>query len=183
MIADHAAEPADLVALMGEIVANVGGRRHADLVGRDVTFCGEACCSRGVDGPLDDERIGELDDEPVGLTASDRERLGTVRSHPHVKAAPSTQGNVTVRSFTIVSRPSTRSLIVRMHSDSVASDAGVRPVTRNAESPRPIPQIVRGPNISLSVAKSEAVTVQSRVMGFVTIGPTLMCDVAPSIWE
>jgi hypothetical protein len=35
-----------------------------------------------------------------------------------------------------------------------------------------MPQIVRLPYISLSVANSDAVTVQSRVAGLVTIGPT-----------
>ena len=34
-----------------------------------------------------------------------------------------------------------------------------------------MPQTVRLPNISFSVANSEAVTVQSRVAGLVTIGP------------
>lgn len=35
-----------------------------------------------------------------------------------------------------------------------------------------MPQIVRLPYISFKVANSDAVTVQSRVAGFVTIGPT-----------
>ena len=70
-----------------------------------------------------------------------------------------------------------------MHEESVASDAGVPPVTRSAESPRPMPQMVLGPNISFKVAKSDAVTVQSRVIGLVTIGPTLMCEVELRIWE
>jgi hypothetical protein len=55
-------------------------------------------------------------------------------------------------------------------------------VTRTAESPRPIPQTVRLPNISLRVAKSEAVTVQSLVAGLVTIGPTITLRVAARIW-
>ena len=45
-----------------------------------------------------------------------------------------------------------------------------------------MPQIVRFPNISFSVANSDAVTVQSRVDGFVTIGPTTILCVAASIW-
>jgi hypothetical protein len=53
-----------------------------------------------------------------------------------------------------------------------ASVLGLRPATRIAESPRPMPQTVRLPNMSLSVAKVEAVTSQSRVPGLVTIGPT-----------
>ena len=63
-----------------------------------------------------------------------------------------------------------------------AKVTGLPLITRTAESPRPIPQIVRLPNISLSVANSEAVTVQSRVAGLVTIGPTITLRVAASIW-
>ena len=62
-----------------------------------------------------------------------------------------------------------------------ASVVGFLPSTRRAESPRPIPQIVRLPNMSLSVANSDAVTVGSRVAGFVTNGPTMIRSVAASI--
>ena len=55
--------------------------------------------------------------------------------------------------------------------------------TRTAESPRPIPHTVRLPYISLSVANTEAVTVQSRVAGLVTIGPTMTRCVAARIAE
>jgi len=51
-----------------------------------------------------------------------------------------------------------------------------------AESPRPMPQTVRSPNMSLRVANIDAVTVQSRVPGLVTIGPTFMVWVADRIW-
>src|SRR5205814_931017 len=44
---------------------------------------------------------------------------------------------------------------------------GLPLVTRTAESPRPMPQMVRLPNISFRVANNEAVTVQSRVAGLV----------------
>ena len=57
--------------------------------------------------------------------------------------------------------------------DSAVRVLNGRPSTRTAESPRPMPQTVRLPNISLSVANVDAVTVQSRVAGFVTIGPTV----------
>ena len=60
--------------------------------------------------------------------------------------------------------------------------AGLPFVTRTAESPRPMPHTVRLPNISLSVANSEAVTVQSRVAGLVTIGPTITRWVWARIW-
>jgi hypothetical protein len=65
----------------------------------------------------------------------------------------------------------------------VASVVGLPLVTRTAESPRPMPQIVRLPYISLSVANVDAVTVQSRVAGLVTIGPTTMLRVSFRIWE
>ena len=45
-----------------------------------------------------------------------------------------------------------------------------------------MPHTVRGPNSSSSVANSEAVTVQSRVPGLVTIGPTVTCEVRARIW-
>ena len=58
---------------------------------------------------------------------------------------------------------------------------GVPLITRTAESPRPIPITVRLPNISFSVANALAVTVQSRVSGFVTIGPTITLRVCARI--
>ena len=62
------------------------------------------------------------------------------------------------------------------------SVTGLPLMTRTAESPRPIPHTVRLPNISFRVAKVDAVTVQSRVAGFVTIGPTMTRCVADRIW-
>ena len=56
------------------------------------------------------------------------------------------------------------------------------PSTRMAESPRPMPHTVRLPNMSLRVANSDAVTVQLRVPGLVTIGPIVIRLVADSIW-
>ena len=52
-----------------------------------------------------------------------------------------------------------------------------------AESPRPMPQMVRLPNMSFSVANSDAVTDSSRDSGLVTIGPTLTLDVRARICE
>ena len=69
-----------------------------------------------------------------------------------------------------------------IESRSVARFVGLPLVTRTAESPRPMPQIVRLPYISLSVANSDAVTVQSRVAGLVTIGPTITWRVSARIW-
>ena len=53
----------------------------------------------------------------------------------------------------------------------------MRPATRMAESPRPMPHTVRLPYIELRVAKVEAVTSQVRVPGLVTMGPTVRCSV------
>ncbi len=55
-------------------------------------------------------------------------------------------------------------------------------VVRTAESPRPMPHTVRLPYISLRVANRLAVTVQSRVAGLVTIGPTTTLRVCSRIW-
>ena len=70
-----------------------------------------------------------------------------------------------------------------MASRSVARFDGLPCSVRTAESPRPIPQIVRLPYISLSVANSDAMTVQSRVAGLVTMGPTMTLRVAARIAE
>ena len=68
-----------------------------------------------------------------------------------------------------------------MASPSRARVLGLRPATRIAESPRPMPQTVRLPYMSLRVAKVEAVTSQVRVPGLVTIGPTISCSVCSRI--
>ena len=73
-------------------------------------------------------------------------------------------------------------LMTFIDSARVARLVGVWPSTRMAESPRPMPHTVRLPNMSLRVANSEAVTVQLRVPGLVTMGPTTMRLVAASIW-
>ncbi|SEM78537.1 hypothetical protein SAMN05414137_15810 [Streptacidiphilus jiangxiensis] len=83
---------------------------------------------------------------------------------------------------TSASRPSASSLITCMACESRSSVAGLRPATRCAESPRPMPQTERAPNMSLSVAKREAVTSHVRVTGLVTIGPTVNRSVFARIW-
>jgi len=64
---------------------------------------------------------------------------------------------------------------------SAATVTGLRPSTRCAESPRPIPSSIRPPEISLSVAMADAVTVGSLVTGFVTHGPMWMPVVPAAI--
>ena len=73
--------------------------------------------------------------------------------------------------------------MTRIECASVASDDGVRPSTRIAESPRPMPHTVRLPNVSFSVANSDAVTDSSRDSGLVTIGPILTLEVRARICE
>ena len=70
-----------------------------------------------------------------------------------------------------------------MESRSTDRVAGFWPMTRRAESPRPMPHTVRLPNMSFSVANSDAVTDQSRVDGLVTIGPTTSDVVSARICE
>ena len=58
---------------------------------------------------------------------------------------------------------------------------GGLPITRRALSPRPIPNTMRPPEISFSVASALAVTVMSRVAGFVTQGPIRIRSVFEAI--
>ena len=81
VVADHAAEPAALVALVGEVVADVrgGGDEHLESAG-----------SRPAGGRLvhrpsahrDDQRVGELQDEPVRAAPDAFERPRAVARHP-----------------------------------------------------------------------------------------------------
>ena len=77
--------------------------------------------------------------------------------------------------------PSARPLMTPMDSSRVARLQGLRPSTLIAESPLPMAQTVRSPYMSFSVANIEAVTVQSRVPGLVTIGPTTISLVPASM--
>ena len=92
-------------------------------------------------------------------------------------------GSVMTESLYSTLRPFASSRITFTDSRIVFSVVGLPLVTRTAESPRPMPQIVRLPYISLSVAYVDAVTVQSRVAGLVTIGPTITLRVSARIWE
>ncbi len=67
-------------------------------------------------------------------------------------------------------------IIVRAASKS-AILTGLYPITRRAESPRPIPITMRPPEMSCSVAYALAVTVGSRVPGFVTQWPIFIRSV------
>src|SRR5258707_448119 len=79
--------------------------------------------------------------------------------------------------------PPTSARITRMASSVLASVIGGLPRTRRAESPRPIPRSIRPPEISSSVASAEAVTVGSRVPGFVTRRPHVADELAARVDE
>ena len=66
-------------------------------------------------------------------------------------------------------------------SSSVAIVVGGLPRTRRAESPRPMPRSMRPPLISSRTASAEAVTLGSRVAGFVTHVPRRIDIVASAM--
>ena len=61
-----------------------------------------------------------------------------------------------------------------------ASFAGFRFITLTTLSPLPMPQIIRSPVISARVAKALAVTVGSRLTGFVTSVPNSIVSLRDS---
>ena len=71
--------------------------------------------------------------------------------------------------------------MTRIASSVWASVIGGFPSTRRAESPRPMPRSMRPSDSSSSVASDDAVTVGSRVPGFVTHVPSRSRSVAPAI--
>ena len=86
VVADHAAEPAALVAAVRQAVVgavgDVGGRGDADRDRRRVAAGVRRGLAHRRDRPLGDRRVGELQDEPVGDLAGQRERLRAVGGHP-----------------------------------------------------------------------------------------------------
>ena len=80
------------------------------------------------------------------------------------------QGNWMVEPWYSTGRELPSSRITWIDSRSSVIVTGLPFVTRTAESPRPMPHTVRLPNISLSVANTDAVTVQSRVAGWSRTG-------------
>ena len=67
-----------------------------------------------------------------------------------------------------------KSLIIRQDASNSATFIGCRPITRRAESPRPMPITIRPPEITCSVAYRLASTVGSRVPGLVTKCPSFI---------
>src|SRR5215210_8010909 len=93
VVADHPTEPAALVALVGEVFADVGGGRDADL---HVSRVAARLFRRVVDvlhGPLQDHGVRKLQDETVGPAPDQAECSGAVAGHPHVELAFADPGN------------------------------------------------------------------------------------------
>jgi hypothetical protein len=74
--------------------------------------------------------------------------------------------------FQSTGRPFMRSFIIVRALSNSAIFTGCCPITRRAESPRPMPITIRPSEMSCSVAYALAVTVGSRVPGFVTQWPS-----------
>src|SRR2546422_6863027 len=83
VIRDHRREPPRLLAGVREVVGDVTRRANDALELAGVTTCilGGAPC--GVDDPLDDHRVRELDDHAVSHTARDSQRFRSVAGDPH----------------------------------------------------------------------------------------------------
>ena len=87
MVADHAAEPAALISLVGEVVAHIGWSGHAY---REVVRvaagigCRIAHCAYR---PFGKGRIRQLQDEPVGSLAAELQGFRPVSRHPRFQIA------------------------------------------------------------------------------------------------
>ncbi len=83
MVGHHAPEPAQLLALMGQVVADV--RRGDDGDGQRVGVAAGVRCRRlhRLHGPGQDLRVGELEDEPVGDAPGHVQHPRPVGGHPH----------------------------------------------------------------------------------------------------
>ena len=172
VVADHGRVPAALRTGLCEIVGDVRedravnddlGRIAAGLLG---SFADE------LQRPLDEERIGDLEDDAVALAAGQAQRVRPVGGDVD-REATLRPGDLhgTPSISTGLPRPSSRmTSIVRSRS---ASLAGLRFISRTELSPLPMPQITRLPPVAcFRVANALASTVASRVRGFVTQVPS-----------
>ena len=96
VIADHASEPAKLIACVRVVllgpVGDVGGRGDAVVhrIGRTARLGGSG--ANRSDRPLGDRRVGQLEDEAVSDLPGERQDLGSVGGYPHVTAGVSRPG-------------------------------------------------------------------------------------------
>ena len=70
MIADHAAKPSDLISLVFDVVADIRRRSYTDLECIRITARFLGCPTHRGDHPFADDRISQLQDHTVGLTAT-----------------------------------------------------------------------------------------------------------------
>jgi hypothetical protein len=87
VVADHAPEPPHLVALVGEVDADVGGCGHAEPQRLGVAPGVLGGALDGGDRPSGDVGIGELQDVAVTDLPRERQRLRSVGGDPHLEAA------------------------------------------------------------------------------------------------
>ena len=87
MVAYHPAEPAHLVALVGDVFADIGRGYHRDSQRLGVPTSGGCRLPDRGDGPLGDLWVSQLQHESVGLPAAQVQRLGSVGGHPHGERA------------------------------------------------------------------------------------------------
>jgi hypothetical protein len=84
VVGDHRREPAHLVARVREVVADVARRADDALQRSRVAARLLGRLARSAHRPLDDVRVGELDDHAVAEAARDRQHLRAVAGHVHL---------------------------------------------------------------------------------------------------
>ena len=84
MVRHHRREPAHLLARGGDVVRDVARRAHDALERRGVAARLLGRRARRGHRPLDDVRVGQLDDHAVADRPGDREHLRAVAGHVHL---------------------------------------------------------------------------------------------------
>ena len=123
MVAYHAPEPAQLVALRGQVVPHVGGGGDADLERGGVAPGRRGRSASHTDGPLDDERVADLEDDAVGPPAGKLEGTGAVGGHQHRKAAVARPGDGD-RGFADLGRAAFGQVLDGVHGPAQSGQAG-----------------------------------------------------------
>ena len=146
MVGDHRREPAHLVARGGQVVGDVARRADDALERRRVAARLLGRLAGGAHRPLDDVRVGELDDHAVAVAPGDGEHASarSRRRASRSRAGPCapTRARSRCRSTRTFS-PFMNGLIICRVSSKRATGTGFWPMTRRAESPRPMPMIMR----------------------------------------
>jgi hypothetical protein len=95
-----------------------------------------------------------------------------------MRGRPLAHSSSRCRSFHSTFSPFINPAIIATERSKSPTVTGSKPIVRRAESPRPMPTTMRPFDTSCSVALALAVTVGSRVPGFVTQSPRRMLSVA-----